>query len=225
MKLWEKGTNRSAFFKGEIDKYGWVDIGSSFLPSEIIAAFLFAQLEQLDSIQKRRKEIWELYVSELGILEKQNLLSLPIIPEYATNNAHMFYIVTENLSQRDELLKYLKLNNIHAVFHYISLHSSQYYLQNHTQSFLPQADRYTSCLIRLPLFYELKDEEVVLKLDEGTTRIARDRVMRYLSNLKLQDVMGEEAKTAIATAIQERLMEAVGEESVKSVYFAEFVVQ
>ena len=158
--VWEKGTNRSAFFKGEIDKYGWVDIGSSFLPSEIIAAFLFAQLEKLDEIQNRRKEIWQLYYEELEILERQEHIQLPYIPEYATNNGHMFYLIVENQSRRDELLQYLKRNGIHAVFHYISLHTSEYYLQKNKPNYLPNAERFTQCLIRLPFFFELEDKEI-----------------------------------------------------------------
>src|SRR5215218_630553 len=104
----EKGTNRSQFFRGEIDKYGWVDIGSSFLPSDIIAAFLWAQLENLDAIQQKRKEIWEQYYEGLKELEELGVLSLPHIPEYATNNALMFYGVCKNLEQRTELIDNLK---------------------------------------------------------------------------------------------------------------------
>src|SRR5258705_11867874 len=89
--IWEKGTNRSSFFRGEVDKYGWVDIGSSFLPSEIIAAFLFAQLENIEQIQERRMIIWKAYFSGLESLEKEGFLQLPQIPEYASNNVHMFY--------------------------------------------------------------------------------------------------------------------------------------
>src|SRR5690606_19116645 len=100
--IWEKGTNRSAFFKGEVDKYGWVDTGSSFLPSELIAAFLYAQLEHLSEIQTRRKNIWNTYYEELKSLEFEGRLTLPRIPDYATNNAHMFYVLTDNVEQRDK---------------------------------------------------------------------------------------------------------------------------
>lgn len=160
--IWEKGTNRSAFFKGEVNKYGWVDIGSSFLPSEVIAAFLFAQLEQLDVIQEKRKKIWELYSKELGGLDASKKLKIPFIPKQATNNAHMFYVLTKNLKQRDDLIKFLKDNNIHSVFHYLSLHKSPYYMNISTNiKELKNSDRYTDCLVRLPLFYELKEEEVL----------------------------------------------------------------
>src|SRR6185369_16185461 len=104
----EKGTNRSAFFRGEIDKYGWVDIGSSFLPSDIIAAFLFAQVEELENIQEKRKRIWDLYWNRLKELEAKEKIRLPFIPDYATNNAHMFYIVCRNLDERTRLSARLK---------------------------------------------------------------------------------------------------------------------
>ena len=162
----EKGTNRSAFFRGEIDKYGWVDIGSSFLPSDIIAAFLFAQLEHLDQIQKRRKEIWNLYYEGLKPLEEKGILKLPVIPEYATNNAHMFYTVCRSLKQRSDLIEYLKANGILAVFHYQSLHKSEYYKNKHDGRKLFNSDNYTDCLVRLPMYYELKNEDVkmIIKL-------------------------------------------------------------
>jgi dTDP-4-amino-4,6-dideoxygalactose transaminase len=157
--IWEKGTNRSSFFRGEVDKYGWVDIGSSFLPSEIIAAFLWAQLENLDQIQKQRTQIWQDYADGLkGWASKQNI-SLPVLPEYASNNAHMFYCVCESLDQRIQLIHRLKSNSILAVFHYISLHTSPYYTSKHDGRVLIQTDRYSDCLVRLPLFYDLTAEE------------------------------------------------------------------
>ncbi|WP_289037855.1 dTDP-4-amino-4,6-dideoxygalactose transaminase [uncultured Zobellia sp.] len=160
--IWEKGTNRSAFFKGEVDKYGWVDTGSSFLPSELIAAFLYAQLKHLTKIQDKRKTIWKTYFEGLVSLQERGKLQLGIVPDFATNNAHMFYVITKNIKERDSLIKYLKSNNIHAVFHYLSLHRSPYHvkgLKGKEQS-LPEADRYTNCLVRLPLFYSLKIDEV-----------------------------------------------------------------
>lgn len=161
--IWEKGTNRAEFFRGEVNKYGWVDTGSSFLPSEVIAAFLWAQLEQLDDIQSRRKHLWELYYS---CLSPNNLITsspyhLPNIPSYATNNAHMFYLVCNNLEERTALIKHLKDNGILAVFHYLSLHSSPYYQNKHDGSELPECDRYADCLVRLPMYYDLNDEEVI----------------------------------------------------------------
>jgi dTDP-4-amino-4,6-dideoxygalactose transaminase len=156
----EKGTNRSAFFRGEIDKYGWVDIGSSFLPSDIIAAFLFAQLESLEKIQERRKEIWTFYNNGLTELENNRNLKLPKLPAFATNNAHMFYIVCNNSKDRQRLIEHLKQNNVMAVFHYLSLHKSKYYQSKHDSRELPWSDHYSDCLIRLPMFYELKNEQI-----------------------------------------------------------------
>lgn len=156
--IWEKGTNRSAFFRGEIDKYGWVDIGSSFLPSEVVAAFLYAQLENISNIQRRRKEIWELYMQKLQAL--QGTVGLPTLPAYATNNAHIFYLICNNVNERDQLIAHLKQNNVHAVFHYLSLHKSPFYKDKHDGRDLKQADHYSENLVRLPLFYELTNEQV-----------------------------------------------------------------
>lgn len=156
----EKGTNRSAFFRGEIDKYGWVDIGSSFLPSDIIAAFLYAQIEHLDEIQKKRRYIWDLYYACLKPLEDIGVLQLPHIPDYATNNAHMFYIVCGSLEERTSLIEHLKKHDIMAVFHYLSLHKSLFYREKHDRRVLPNADRYSDCLLRLPLYYELTKSDV-----------------------------------------------------------------
>ena len=159
--IWEKGTNRSAFFRGEVDKYGWVDVGSSFLPSDVTAAFLYAQLEHLDDIQNRRKRIWNLYHNSFQELAEQNLLSLPYIPEYATNNAHMYYIICKNSEDRAGLIDHLKEKGFQAVFHYLSLHKSPYMLkkQGATAGELIQSDRYSQTLVRLPFFYELKEND------------------------------------------------------------------
>lgn len=156
----EKGTNRSSFFRGEVDKYGWVDVGSSFLPSDIVSAYLFAQLENLDTIQQRRKAIWQRYWDQLAPTLPEYGITLPTIPEYATNNAHMFYLVCRDLDQRTALIAALKEQGIHAVFHYLSLHDSPYFQQKHDGRALPHSDRYTNCLVRLPLFYELSDADV-----------------------------------------------------------------
>lgn len=166
--IWEKGTNRSSFFRGEVDKYGWVDIGSSFLPSEIIAAFLWAQLENLEKIQTKRKEIWNDYFTKLNNWAKENEIWLPELPVYATNNAHMFYLVCKNLEQRTQLIEKLKSNNIMAVFHYISLHKSPFYQDKHDGRILPETDRFTDTLVRLPFFYEQNVDkiiEVLLKVE------------------------------------------------------------
>lgn len=162
----EKGTNRSSFFRGEVAKYGWVDIGSSFLPSDIIAAFLYAQLENLTDIQSKRKQIWDTYYRLLKPLEDKGLIKLPHIPDYATNNAHMFYIVCRNLEERQKLINRLKEKNILSVFHYISLHKSTFYEDKHGDRELYYSDYYTDCLLRLPMFYELTDEDIALITNE-----------------------------------------------------------
>ena len=158
--IWEKGTNRSAFFRGEVDKYGWVDVGSSFLPSETIAAFLWAQLENLDVIQTRRKELWETYASSLSDWAKANQVMLPALPAYATNNAHMFYLVVPNLAARTKLIDSLKKNEVLAVFHYLSLHSSQFYAAKHDGRILPNSDHFSDTLVRLPMFFDLSNKEI-----------------------------------------------------------------
>jgi dTDP-4-amino-4,6-dideoxygalactose transaminase len=155
----EKGTNRSQFFRGEVDKYGWVDIGSSFLPSDIIAAFLFAQLENITKIQNRRKEIWTNYAVGLAQLAAVGKIGLPQIPDFATNNAHMFFIATASLEERTALIAFLKKENINAVFHYLSLHKSEFYHQKHDGRALPNSDKYTDTLLRLPFYYELSPTE------------------------------------------------------------------
>jgi dTDP-4-amino-4,6-dideoxygalactose transaminase len=156
----EKGTNRSQFFRGEIDKYGWVDVGSSFLPSDMIAAFLYAQCLSLDIIQKKRIEIWSSYYNQLKKLEDKQLLTLPYLPDFASNNGHIFYIVCKDLNERTKLITELKNNNISSVFHYLSLHKSDYYVNKHDGRDLPNADKFTDCLLRLPLFYELEDNSI-----------------------------------------------------------------
>jgi dTDP-4-amino-4,6-dideoxygalactose transaminase len=153
----EKGTNRSQFFRGEVDKYGWVDVGSSFLPSDIIAAFLYAQLENMEDIQKRRKEIWTQYNEALKALKNKNI-QLPVVPDFATNNAHMFYLVCNSLQERTAVIDRLKKHDVQAVFHYLSLNKSPYY--KGTQN-LTQSDRYTNCLVRLPMYYEMTNENIL----------------------------------------------------------------
>lgn len=160
--IWEKGTNRAEFFRGMVNKYGWVDTGSSFLPSEINAAFLWAQLENLETIQLKRKELWNQYFAGLQSLASQGYVQLPQIPGYATNNAHMFYMVCRSLDERTKLITYLKEHKVGAVFHYLSLHLSDYYRQHHLGEIpeLPMCDKYADTLVRLPMFYELTLENV-----------------------------------------------------------------
>lgn len=163
--IWEKGTNRSAFFRGEIDKYGWVDVGSSFLPSEVVSAFLFAQLEHIEEIQLKRLQLWNQYEEELKNLENFKEIKLPYVPPYATNNSHMFYIICKSSEQRDEIISALKANDVLSVFHYLSLHKSPFYHSKHDGRELPESDRYSSCLLRLPMYYELSKEEVIMICD------------------------------------------------------------
>lgn len=165
--IWEKGTNRAEFFRGMVNKYGWVDTGSSFLPSEINTAFLYAQLESLETIQNRRKAIWNMYYEGLKDLAAKGCFTMPDIPEYATNNGHMFYLVCRSLDERTKLIAYLKEQGVGAVFHYLSLHLSEYYKEHHVGEIpnLPNCDRFADCLVRLPMYYELKDEEVKKIID------------------------------------------------------------
>lgn len=159
--IWEKGTNRAEFFRGMVNKYGWVDTGSSFLPSEINSAFLWAQLENLDMIQNRRKHIWTMYADGLKDLADKGFFTMPDIPDYATNNAHMFYLVCRSLEERTSLISYLKSHEALAVFHYLSLHKSEYYLKNDGRKLdLPNCDRFADCLVRLPMYFDLTDDDV-----------------------------------------------------------------
>jgi dTDP-4-amino-4,6-dideoxygalactose transaminase len=155
--IWEKGTNRSAFYRGEVDKYGWVDIGSSFLPSEMVAAFLWAQLEALDDIQTMRKVIWERYYEGLKGWADSQGVGLPQIPGFATNNAHMFYLVGADGNQRDAILQQLRQKDILAVFYYLSLHNSAFYTHKHDGRTLRHSDRYSECLLRLPMYNSIDD--------------------------------------------------------------------
>lgn len=158
--IWEKGTNRAEFFRGQVNKYGWVDIGSSFLPSEIVSAFLWAQIESLDEIQDKRKMLWNIYNKKLHALAEKDYFRLPYIPTYATNNAHMYYLVCRNIEERSALISYLLENGILSVFHYMSLHSSVYYNSKHDGRKLPYSDLYSDCLVRLPMYYDLELNEI-----------------------------------------------------------------
>ena len=156
--IWEKGTNRIEFHKGEVKKYEWVDIGSSFLPSEVVAAFLFAQINNLDNIQKKRIWIWNKYNDELSFLNDK--IELPSVPSYATNNGHLFYLVLNDRNQRTRFLDFMKNKGVLSVFHYQSLHKSPFYKTKHDKRVLSNADKYSNQLIRLPLFYELEEKEI-----------------------------------------------------------------
>ena len=162
----EKGTNRSQFFRGEVDKYSWVDVGSSYLPSELNAAYLYAQLEVADKINEKRLAIWNNYYNGLYDLQCQGYLELPYIPEECEHNAHMFYIKLANLKQRTEMLNYLREKGIYAVFHYVPLHSSK---AGKIYGEFVGDDIYTTKeserLLRLPLFYGLTFELVDYIID------------------------------------------------------------
>jgi len=158
--IWEKGTNRAEFYRGEVDKYGWCDTGSSFLPSEITAAYLWAQLENIEEIQKKRINIWRRYYEGLKEWARANEVQIPVIPDYASQNGHLFYLVYRNGETRSKLIETLKNNSIHVVFHYLSLHKSKFYKEIHGKREIPNADHYTDALVRLPLYYDLTDEQV-----------------------------------------------------------------
>ncbi len=162
--IWEKGTNRAEFFRGMVNKYGWVDTGSSFLPSEINSAFLWAQLENLEAIQTRRKAIWNTYQDALQPLADKGCFKTPVIPDYATNNGHMYYLVCRSLEERTALIDYLRQQDVCAVFHYLSLHLSDYYREHHQGAIpeLPCCDHFADCLVRLPMYYELTEEDIAL---------------------------------------------------------------
>lgn len=153
----EKGTNRSQFFRGEADKYTWLDIGSSFLPSELQAAYLYAHLELADIIAADRLKSWQYYYAQLGYLAKREMLTLPVIPEFCRHNAHLFYLKTNDIKQREQLIAYLLKQDIQAVFHYVPLHSSVMGLKH--GRFVGE-DCYTSSeserVVRLPLFYNIE---------------------------------------------------------------------
>lgn len=159
----EKGTDRSKFFRGQVDKYSWVDLGSSFLPSELNAAYLYAQLEEADKINENRLNSWNLYYNELKDLEIIGVIELPHVPSECKHNAHMFYIKVKDLEERARLIEYLKSNEILSVFHYVPLHSSKAGMEFGRFN---GEDKYTTKeserILRLPLYYGLKLEEVNL---------------------------------------------------------------
>ncbi len=157
----EKGTNRSKFFRGQVDKYTWVDVGSSYLPSDIIAAFLYAQMENADQIIAKRNLLYALYMEDLRPLAEKGYIQLPFILNDCCSNGHIFYIITRSLKERIELTQFLKDQDIMAVFHYVPLHSSPAgKLYGRTNGTLEVTERVSDCLLRLPLYYEMKDDDV-----------------------------------------------------------------
>lgn len=157
----EKGTNRSQFFRGMVDKYTWVDVGSSYLPSEIQAAYLYSQLQDAEVIQAKRLSVWNFYAEALKTLEQRGLVSFPVVPENCTNNAHMFYLKVRDIEQRTQLLSYLKECGVMAVFHYVPLHSATAgldfgYFHGNDEVTTSHSER----LVRLPLYYSLTQDEL-----------------------------------------------------------------
>ncbi len=169
--IWEKGTNRKQFFRGEVDKYTWVDIGSSYLPGELTAAFLHAQLEQAEKLNTRRSQIFNLYYESLRPLENKNHIRLPAIdPTIGSHNGHLFYIITNTPTNRTKLITHLKRRDIHAIFHYIPLHSSPAGKKyGRPGGPLAHTENISECLVRLPLFYEMADADVEIVVDAVTT--------------------------------------------------------
>ena len=165
----EKGTNRSQFFRGMVDKYTWVDIGSSFLPGELVAAFLYAQLEEAEKITAKRMAIWSAYHRSLAPLEKAGVLRRPVIPPECVHTAHMYYILLKDAAERARLIAFLKANDVQAVFHYVPLHSSPMGKALAGDVRLPVTEEYADRLLRLPCYYELEPAQI----DRVTGLIAR----------------------------------------------------
>jgi dTDP-4-amino-4,6-dideoxygalactose transaminase len=158
--IWEKGTNRAAFQSGEVTRYTWMDLGSSFLPSELVAAFLLAQLEHSDTIAQNRLSTWERYNKGLAFLQERGIARLPVLPPDCEHNAHMFYLILDSLETRSHLIKFLAERGILAVFHYVPLHTSPMGRSLGFQSGqLPVTEDLSARLLRLPMFYGLGQEE------------------------------------------------------------------
>ncbi|MFW5975030.1 MAG: dTDP-4-amino-4,6-dideoxygalactose transaminase [Bacteroidota bacterium] len=159
--IWEKGTNRAAFYRGEVEEYNWVDLGSSFLPSDLTAAFLYSQLAEMEDIQKKRIRIWNTYHQRLKTLREAGKLDYPDIPDFATLNGNMFYILMSGRKSRDELIAYLKQHEVLAVFHYLPLHESPYYKEKHDGRALPNTRRFSDTIVRLPFYVELSKKDII----------------------------------------------------------------
>ena len=165
--MWEKGTNRNAYLRGEVDRYEWIDIGSSFLPSDMLAAFLYGQLECLDEIQNKREAIWEKYYASLKQLESRGYFRMPEVPAYSTNNVHVFYLFCNSIEEATGLNKFLKSRGVETAFHYQSLHRSMYYLSNNKERIhLPNCDKFANQLLRLPLHCSLSSADIDKVVEE-----------------------------------------------------------
>jgi dTDP-4-amino-4,6-dideoxygalactose transaminase len=164
----EKGTNRSQFFRGQVDKYTWIDVGSSYLPGELIAAFLLAQFEEAMDITRRRLDIWQQYHVGFAALEAKGYLRRPTLPAECQHNAHMYYLLVENLDVRTALMQYLKEQGVSAVFHYVPLHSSPAGMRyGRVNNELPVTVSISDRLLRLPLFVGLEDAPLIVGLIEN----------------------------------------------------------
>jgi dTDP-4-amino-4,6-dideoxygalactose transaminase len=175
----DKGTNRQKFFRGEVDKYTWVDIGSSHVPSEIVCAFLYAQLELMDEITKRRRRIYEFYENHLRPLERHSLLRLPRVPADCRSNYHSFYILLPNEQTRDAVMKHLRDSGILAVFHYVPLHTSpmgQTY--GYRRGMLPLTEDFSARLLRLPFYHEITEEEQLSVIEAVSECLQTEGVIR-----------------------------------------------
>lgn len=170
----EKGTDRSKFFRGEIDKYTWVDVGSSYIPSEIACAFLCAQLEAMEAITERRRQVFQFYQTELKALEEESLLSLPTLPEGCRSNYHIFFLLLKSRQMRDDMMAHLKRAGIQAVFHYIPLHTSAMGQKlGYREGDLPVTEDLSGRLIRLPLFNDITEEQQIRVVREVTKFVTR----------------------------------------------------
>ena len=158
--LREKGTNRSQFFRGQVDKYTWVDVGSSYLLSDLLAAFLYAQLEKMNEIQKQRMKLYQHYVNSLIPLANDGKMRLPYLPSECQSNYHLFYIILENEKTRNDLMEYLKANRILAVFHYIPLHTSDFHTKLYKKQSMPNSEKFGNELLRLPFFCLLSEKDI-----------------------------------------------------------------
>ncbi len=179
--LREKGTDRSRFYRGETDKYTWVDIGSSYLPSDILSAFLYAQLEKMDEIQRKRLAAYHFYYSALLPLEREGLLRLPVIPAYSGHNAHLFYILLRNRMARDEVIKRLKPMGVSALFHYLPLHTSPMgYRLGYRPGDLPVTESVSDRLLRLPLYAGITNDElkhVVSSVTSAVVSVCKNKIL------------------------------------------------
>ena len=185
----DKGTNRQEFFRGQVDKYTWVDVGSSYVPSEICCAFLYAQLELLEEIAARRRAIHEVYRSRLKPLEADGLLRLPHIPKECASNYHMFYILLPDRQTRDDLVGYLEDRGIHAVFHYIPLHGSPMGRKfGYADGDFPVTEDISGRLLRLPLYHEITEEEQAEVVRSVETFFETARIAARQNNLNLNSV-------------------------------------